>query len=316
VQAAEALGFDAAWLSEHHFVEDGHLAGTLPMLSALAMRTTKIRLGTNLLLLPLHHPLHIAEDGATIDILSNGRFTLGVGVGYRRTEYRGFQIPLSQRGSRMEEALQILRLAWTGERFSFRGKHWQIEDIAVTPAPIQKPSPPIMVGGASDRAIKRAARLGDGLLADDTLAHQAPLYFETLRTIGKDPEQASVAFDLTVHLDNDRERAWKDAKDHLFYQERIYRDWRIEAADFPGAGDRPPLHSVEELPKHSYAIGDTDDCIAMIEYWLSQGRFTHFCYWQLPGISHEKAMRSAELFAAKVIPHFRRPDGLNNHSRK
>jgi probable F420-dependent oxidoreductase len=304
-QVAEVLGFDAVWLSEHHFVEDGHLSGTLPMLAALAVRTTRVRLGSDLLVLPMHHPLRVAEDGATVDILSNGRFMLGVGVGYRRAEYRTFQIPLAQRGSRMDEALQIIRWAWTGECFAFHGKHWQFRDVVVTPPPVQRPGPPILIGGTSDRAIRRAARLGDGLLADDTLAHQYPVYRRALLELGRDPASATIALDLPVYLDEDAERAWRDGQDHLFYQERLYREWRKEAADFPGAADLSMLQSANDIPRHLFSIGDPAGCIRAIEFWLGQGPFTHFCYWQLPGLSRTQALRSLELFATKVIPHFR-----------
>jgi probable F420-dependent oxidoreductase len=305
VEVAEALGFDAVWLSEHHFVEDGYLPATLTMLAALAMRVQRVRLGTNLLLLPMHHPLRVAEDGALIDILSNGRFTLGVGLGYRRAEYRAFQVPLAERGSRMEEALQIIRRAWSGERFSFHGRHWQLDDVLATPPPVQRPHPPILVGGASPRAVRRAARLGDGLLADDSISRQYPVYSAALRELGRDPAGVPIVFDLPVYVDEDQERAWRNGKDHLLYQERLYRAWREEAAEFPGAAALPSLRAAEDIPAHLYAIGDPEHCIRAIEWWRRQGPFTHFCYWQLPGLTREQALQSLELFAKKVIPHLK-----------
>ena len=311
VEAAEELGFDAVWISEHHFVEDGYCSGTLPTMAALAARTKRIRIGSSLMLLPMHHPLRVAEDGATVDILSNGRFMLGVGVGYRREEFAAFQIPLSERGSRMEEALQIIRAAWSGERFSFHGKHWQFDDIRVTPPPVQKPNPPILVGGVVDRAVERAARLGDGvLLSDSEIARQYGVYSRKMHELGRDVDKAKIVYAQAVYVDEDPERAWHDYKDHLFYQERLYREWVIEGTgpDFTGAAkeDVPPLDSPEDIPEYLYIVGDPEHCIREIEKWREKAPFNHFAFWaQPPGLSKEKAMRSAELFAKKVIPHFR-----------
>ena len=314
VEAAEALGYDAAWVSEHHFVEDGYCSGTLPMLAALSARTSRIRLGTNLMLLTMHHPLRVAEDGATVDIISNGRFMLGVGVGYRREEFTTFQIPLSERGSRMEEALQIVRKAWQGERFSFHGKHWQFDDIKVTPPPVQQPTPPIYVGGVAKSALERAARLADGLLLGvDTIDQQYDIYANKLRAEGGDPAASTIVFPNLIYVDEDRERAWHDCKEQILYQERLYRIWG-EGAEAPVTTSPTQvspslLEKAEDVPDFLYIVGDPSQVIEAIERWRAKAPFNHLCFWaQPPGLSKEKAMRSAELFAEKVIPHF---NGIN-----
>jgi alkanesulfonate monooxygenase SsuD/methylene tetrahydromethanopterin reductase-like flavin-dependent oxidoreductase (luciferase family) len=116
---AEELGYDTVWLTEHHFVEDGYASSLLPIAAAIAARTHKIRIGTFVLLLPLHDVLRVAEDAATVDIISNGRFDLGVGQGYRVDEFTGFQIPRRERGPRLEEGAEVIRRAWTKKKWSF-----------------------------------------------------------------------------------------------------------------------------------------------------------------------------------------------------
>src|SRR5213592_2097202 len=119
VRLAETLGFDSAWVSEHHGSGDGYMPSLLPTLAALAAATDRIRLGTGILLTPFHHPLRLAEDAATVDLISGGRLILGLGLAWREEEFRTFGIPLESRVARTEEAVEILRRSWTGERFSF-----------------------------------------------------------------------------------------------------------------------------------------------------------------------------------------------------
>jgi len=148
---ADALGFDSVWLSEHHFTDDGYLPALLPMLAALAMRTSRLRLGTAVLLAPLHHPLRLAEDAAVVDVLSGGRLELGLAPGYRATEFALLGVPRAERGRRTDETIEVVQAAWRGRPFSDRGRCFQFDDAVVTPPPLQRPHPPIWVGGASRR---------------------------------------------------------------------------------------------------------------------------------------------------------------------
>jgi alkanesulfonate monooxygenase SsuD/methylene tetrahydromethanopterin reductase-like flavin-dependent oxidoreductase (luciferase family) len=138
---AEELGFDTIWLTEHHFVEDGYSSSLLPIAAAIAARTRKIRIGTFVLLLPLHNALRVAEDAATVDIISNGRLDLGVGQGYRVDEFTGFKIPRKERGPRLEEGADVIRRAWTEKSWSLEGKFNQFTNVTVIPNVVQKPHP-------------------------------------------------------------------------------------------------------------------------------------------------------------------------------
>jgi alkanesulfonate monooxygenase SsuD/methylene tetrahydromethanopterin reductase-like flavin-dependent oxidoreductase (luciferase family) len=125
---AERLGFDSIWITEHHFCEDGYTPSPLVMAAAIGARTRRMRLGTNLMILPLHNPVRIAEDAATLSLLTGGRFDLGVGIGYRELEFREFGRELKQRPSLIEEGIAIIRKAWAGERINFQGKRFKVGD--------------------------------------------------------------------------------------------------------------------------------------------------------------------------------------------
>ena len=140
---AEELGYDHVCTTEHHFYDDAWSPSLLPILSAIAQRTRRIRLGTFIIILPFHHPVRVAEDAATVDILSKGRLDLGVGQGYVVSEFESFRIARNQRGGRVEEGVELIRRCFTEENFSFDGKYYQMKNVNLTPKPVQKPYPPI-----------------------------------------------------------------------------------------------------------------------------------------------------------------------------
>ena len=160
---AEEAGFDTATVSHHHFMP-GNLADPLTVLAAVAVRTSTLRIGTGIFQLPIHNPVRVAEQVATIDQLSGGRISLGVGLGWWPLEYEVHGSTFTERGARMEEALRILKLVWTEERTSFDGRFWTFPELTVYPRPVQHPHPPLWVAGVADAAVDRAARLGDAWL--------------------------------------------------------------------------------------------------------------------------------------------------------
>jgi probable F420-dependent oxidoreductase len=163
VVEAERLGFRSVFLVEHHFTGHAQVSASLNLLSYLAACTKRIRLGTAVVVLPWHNPVLVAEQAATLDLLSNGRLDFGVGKGYRDSEFSGFCIPIAESTERFDEAIEVIRKAWTSEgRFSHHGKRWNFEDIVIEPPPVQKPHPPFLFGGESEAALRRAAALGDG----------------------------------------------------------------------------------------------------------------------------------------------------------
>jgi len=302
IEAAEALGYDSVWMSEHHFADDGYLPSSLLVLAAVAARTRRVRLGTLVLLLPLHHPLRVAEDAAVLDILSGGRLDLGVAAGYRVAEFDGFGIPHGERGSRIDEAVQVLQKAWSDAPVSFQGRHFRFENVNVTPKPLQKPLP-LYMGGQSPAAIRRAARLACHLLPSSTTAFDVlGTYRRTLEEHGRDPRAFKVKCFRALYCCEDSSRGWDDVKEHFLYQHNLYRRWYREAGD----SDAPDLENADELPRGSYIVGTPDDCARAIAALRAEAPYDEFIFWATPpGLAVEKSTRSVQLFAKEVFPRFR-----------
>jgi alkanesulfonate monooxygenase SsuD/methylene tetrahydromethanopterin reductase-like flavin-dependent oxidoreductase (luciferase family) len=164
---AEALGYSSSFVVEHHFTGFGQVSASLNLLTWVAARTSALRLGTAVLVLPWHNPVLLAEQAATIDLLSGGRLEFGVGKGYRANEFDGFCIPMEEAEERFEEGLAVILKAWTSnERFSHHGKFWNFENIVVEPPTRQKPHPPIWMAAGQPDSIRRVARRGAKLLLD------------------------------------------------------------------------------------------------------------------------------------------------------
>src|SRR6202167_1312133 len=201
---AEDHGFDDVWLSEHHFIDDGYLPSMLPAAAAIAARTKRTRIPPGVLLMPFHNPVRLAEDIAVVDAISRGRFELGVGVGYKVEEFEGFNVPFSERGARTNEALQIIRRLLDGETLTFKGKFFEFKNVKLTPEPIQKPHPPIWVGGFTAPGANR--NVYDRYLAE-------------LQKQGKPTSNIRFAggFNWLI-VSDDPEKTWNEAADHIIYQ--------------------------------------------------------------------------------------------------
>jgi probable F420-dependent oxidoreductase len=302
---AEAAGFESVQVSEHHVTDEGYLPSLFAALAAIAVRTTTIRLGTAVLLAPFHHPLRFAEDGSFVDQLSGGRLELGVGLGYRRDEFRALGVSRQERGSRTEELVEVARLAWTGERFSYEGRHWSFEDVVVTPAPFRPGGPPLWLGGASEAAARRAGRLGCHFMPDAYMpVENYAVYRAALAETGHDPAAFQTAINPTIYVSEDPERGWAEVKDHLLYQYNRYREWYAAGGDTPAA----MLTDPEELPRDRYLIGTPADVIAGIEKLHARHGFDRLFFWaRPPGLPLEASQRSLELFAEHVLPYFSEP---------
>ena len=308
---AEELGFDTIWLTEHHFVDDGYSPTMMPLAAAIAARTKKIRIGTFVLLMPLHDPLHVAEDAVTVDALSNGRFDLGLGQGYVPREFTGFNIPRDQRSRRLREGVEIVRRLFTEDNVTFEGKCYTIRDATLYPKPTQQPHPPIWIGARSRPATERAARNGYHLAG--TGEHQAQIYRDALTVAGRNPADFKIAQLRFGYLATRREKAWDECEFGLHYLLKRYGDWIAEANDVPGDESFTRIPPVGELRKSNdagmigdrFMVGTPDDAIQQIE--SIEHYATHLALGlALPGIEPKKIRASMKLFADKVIPHFKR----------
>lgn len=311
VQLAEDLGYDQVWLTEHHFSEDGYSPSLFPLAAAIAARTTRIRIGFFLLLLPLHHPVAVAEAATAVDLLSNGRFDLGVGQGYARGEFAGYGIDRSQRADRLAEGVTAIRGMWTEDPYSFHGECYDLQGISLTPKPVQSPHPPIWVGAMAPKAVERAARLGCHYLGLGEPENQER-YDNALRAAGRDPEEHSAAHLRWVHVAPDQDQAWDDAQDHLHYMLSMYARW-LDVADFDtdytGAPRIPApaeLRYADTRLLGSPLIGTPDQVAQGIAELTKSCRTTHVVLgMHLPGLDPAKVRRSMRLFAEEVLPGLR-----------
>jgi probable F420-dependent oxidoreductase len=296
---AEELGFDSIWLSEHHFTDEGYLPSLPAVLGALAGRTARVRLGTAVLLAPLHHPLRLAEDLAVIDQLSAGRLDVGLAPGYKPDEFAVLAVPRNERGSRTDETIEILRLAWRGAAFSYAGRHFTFEDVTVTPPPVQQPGPPIWIGGSSQAAAGRAARHGACFMPD---SGAGPDIYQAYRT--QLPAQAGpprVATNRVLFAAATRDKAWELCGRHFLYQFNEYRRWFSEAGDTDSHG--AVLDDASVLSPEHYFVGTPDDILAAIRRSQRQLGYEELVFWaRPPGMTVEHSTASLELIARHVLP--------------
>jgi alkanesulfonate monooxygenase SsuD/methylene tetrahydromethanopterin reductase-like flavin-dependent oxidoreductase (luciferase family) len=243
---AEQLGYDNVWLTEHHFAEDGYNPSLLPTAAAIAAWTTKIRIGTFVLLMPFQHPVRVAEDSVCVDIWSNGRFDLGVGQGYSYKEFDAFCVKREERSARLAEGVDLITRLWTEERVTFSGKFTKIKEMTLQPRPVQHPAIPMWIGARTEKATRRVAKLGCHLLATFG-PDPAPWYVDELLKNRRNPTDYSIAQLRLVYVARSEDQAWADAQEHLFNMMEFYREIAAEANDVPGDKDAFPFKSPREL---------------------------------------------------------------------
>ena len=264
---AEQLGFESAWVSEHHVTDEGYLPSVFPMLAAIAQRTTTIRIGSAILLGPFQHPVRFAEDVGVLDQLSGGRLEVGIGLGYRPAEFEALGVPIAERARRTEELVETARRLWA--------------DGTVTPPPLQRPEPPLWIGGSVPAAARRAARLGCNFMADSDVRPEVVALYRSLA-------DGRASYNTTIHVGE-----WADVAEHVLYQHNRYRKWA-------GA---PTLASADDLPRERYVVGGPDEVAAGIEAIRERTGCDRLFFWaRLPGLPIDLANRSLELFAREVIP--------------
>jgi alkanesulfonate monooxygenase SsuD/methylene tetrahydromethanopterin reductase-like flavin-dependent oxidoreductase (luciferase family) len=214
---AEELGYHSVFVVEHHFTGVGQLSASLNFLSYLAGRTQRIRLGTAVVVVPWHNPVLLAEQVATLDLVSNGRFDFGVGKGYRQPEFSGFCIPIEEATERFDEAMAFLRKAWAAnDRFSHHGTRWHFDNIIIEPRPVQQPHPPLWMGAGSFESIRRAAQGGYNLLLDqiapiDLIIERVAAYRQELERLGRPYRPGQIGASRALQIiktEEEREQAY------------------------------------------------------------------------------------------------------------
>ena len=306
----EELGFDSVWLEEHHGVQNHYWPSPLMCLAGYATRTTHILLGTDIVVMSFYHPVRLAEDAAMLDVISGGRFILGVAIGYRPEEFALYSAPMDKRGARFEEALRLIRRLWTEDHITFEGEFYHTQDAHIEPKPLIAGGLPLWLGGWGELSLKRAAELGDAWVTGPTaglvkLLEAQASYRQALRALGKDPACFPNPMTREVIVADSSEKAYELAEKHLLVN---YRDEYGGGWEHPliGNQDSAPVDRLDELGQDRFIIGNPDECIAKIQQFQVAFGVDHLiCRLYFPGISHEHIMRELELLSNEVIPAFR-----------
>lgn len=301
----ERLRYDAVFITEHHLIKDGYCPAPLPVAAAIAARTSRIRIGTWVLLLPLHNAVRVAEDAGVVDQISAGRLELGLGLGYREEEFAAYGLSSRHRRGRMEEGLEIIQRALRGERFSFSGRHYTLKDVQVTPPPVQQPFP-LWLAARSKIAAERAARFQAHLMlvGPPQVYHD---YAAALRQAGEDPSRYQLLGFLPWFVSEDPERYWSEIRDHVAYFTALYGDWYSKKADLEEdrQWDEWTRWDKDQF-RTMVLLGTADQVAESLRAAASQLPYTYLLTWaNPPGLDPAKAMESIELFARRVMPRLR-----------
>lgn len=317
VLLAEELGYHRVWLTSHHFTSFSR-PSSMVMLAYLAARTSRIRLGLGVTVLPLEHPLRVVEDAAVLDQLSGGRVDLGVGRGIQPEAFHGFGIPMEEATARHWEALEIIRRAWTQERFAYDGRFWTVPELTVLPRPVQTPHPPIWQVGVSPGSIERAAQSGlNGLIGT---------YMNTLEEVRGDLERwarnvpastnghrPQIAHNELVYVAETDELAAEEARPSgLTYTRSAGKTWQGDEDKDAGLPDdydhwrhlskRTETLEWEDLLHNRSLIGSPETVAAKVRRLAEWGVDDLIVFSSFGGMPHDKTCRSLRLFAERVIP--------------
>ena len=308
VRLIRTLGFDSIWGGEHHASPGYHYFPLLPLLQRLAAEAEGLWVGTNLILLPLHNPVEVAEIGAFLDVITGGRFLLGVGLGYRSEEFAIFGVPMAERVSRLGEGIEIIRRLWTEDAVTHHGRHWRLDGVTIRPRPLQQPRPPILVGSQVPAGIARAARIADGWLVVPVptvheFAAQAAAFAQARAAAGLPPSR-HVGRLIEVACASDEDTAIRRAAPYLLAKYAAYLSWGIPGITLdPGA---PPEAQLRRLAADRFAVGSPPQ---VVEALLAQHRagVTHATMrvsW--PGMPQDDILAGIELLGRAVLPEVRR----------
>ena len=325
---AEQVGLDSIWYTEHHFLNWN--PNVMGMCAAVAAVTSRIQLGPSVVLGPLHNPIKLAEDAAMVDILSNGRLTVGVGLGYRDPEYAGFNVRRAARAPMTEELVQVMKLAWSDRPVEFTGRHWSFHDVDVHPKPLQDGGPPVWLAGYVDASVDRAARLGDGFIMDGgtdsksfgasgynrdlfwRVQDMVDRYRAALERHGRRYEDQEFAMTLGGFIsEHGADDAWDQVKEAYMLTRRTYGSWYgLPPADY--ADWYPARMTREELDARRSEIwlGSPDELVERFKRLRAiAGERLHVMFRvKYPGVPHERVSQAIRLLG-QVRDGLRQPVG-------
>ena len=305
VVRGEDLGFDSVWMEEHHSVVDHYWPSPLTVLAGFATRTSRVTLGTDILVAPFYHPVRLAEDVALLDVMSGGRAVLGTAIGYKPDEFALYGAELAGRGARFEEQLAIVKGLWAEDAFTFRGKFYTV-DGTLEPKPVTKPHPPVWIGGWGERTLKRAATLADNWIPGPTadlarLLDGKRRFLAHRRAAGLTAPIAEWPLTRDVIIADTDAEARELAERHIMvsYRKEYAGGWRHPFIDASIATN------LDTVKKDRFLIGNPDQVIRDLGPYVEQYGMTHLiCRLFFPGMPHSRIMRGLELIAREVRPAF------------
>jgi alkanesulfonate monooxygenase SsuD/methylene tetrahydromethanopterin reductase-like flavin-dependent oxidoreductase (luciferase family) len=294
VRTARDSGFASLWVPHHYATAPMQMLAPIPMLAYLAREAEGMVIGPNILVMPLLNPIHVAEDAVTLDLLSGGKYVLGIGVGYREAEFNSFNVPLKERVPRLTESIEIMRRLWTEDRITYKGKIFTIEDIGIGLKPVRPGGPPIWVAGVVDAAVKRAARIGDAWLITNfahlsVLEPQMKMYRATREEAGK-PFPDEVPITRECYVGSSQATALEECAAALKYKYSAYSSWGLDSQTKGAESFNQPI---EEFVKDRFIIGDkayVKDEIQRYNELLGVNHFIMRVQW--PGLEHSKVLRT------------------------
>jgi alkanesulfonate monooxygenase SsuD/methylene tetrahydromethanopterin reductase-like flavin-dependent oxidoreductase (luciferase family) len=308
VRMARDYGFSSVCVGQHFLTEYQKLQ-PIPMLSRLAVESGDMRLLPGILLLPLFNPVYVAEELATLDVLSGGRVVFGIGVGYRDVEFEAFGVRKTERAARLEESLQVIKRLWTEDELSFEGRFFRIPKVEVRTRPLQRPHPPIWVAAQADAGVRRAARVGDVLFLNpqariSTLREQAELFRRTRQELGR-PVPQEMACHKEVFIAPDMDTALREGKPFLEGKLKMYARWGQDR-ELPQASSGFAHEGFDEIRKDRVIVGDPEHCIEEFRRYNKEVGINHFsCVLNWPGMQNWQILRSIQLLGERVLPALR-----------
>lgn len=321
---AEELGYDSVWLTEHHFGPYGRPAA--PALAGYAIaRTSRIRISTAVVVLPFHHPLRVAEDWATLDHLSKGRVDVGVGRGNQPHEFAGLDVPLSEAEQRFSESLEIIRKAWTEERFSYDGRFWKVRDVSVVPKPYTKPHPPLWQAAVSDYTVQKIIERGiNGLIGPYLCPYELlkERYFDVWHRLLAQSGRSGLQMchNEFVYVGESDQQVKADIRDYImWYVRTAARIWgerdrgkvTEQFANYTDVLERFESLTFDEIYGDLGMFGTPDRVAEKVRWMRDEGGVDYLMnFMWFGGFEQEKALRNMELFAKEVMPRFKEPEGV------
>jgi luciferase family oxidoreductase group 1 len=314
--AAEELGFSSVWAAEHHFSEYGVCPSPILALAAVARQTTRLRLGTGIVVLPFHDPLRVAEELAFVDHLSHGRLEVGVGRGYRPRELEGFGVDPRESRAIANEALEVIRQAWTEPTVNHKGEHFSVDNVPVYPKPLRDPHPPVYLGSLSPETFELVGKLGVNLLFTPTFREgedipaQIAQYKQAVIDSGGDPSTKRIGAlrmvyvaETTAQAEAEFEPAWRRFHE-VAQAQNAARPGEVKTADVEKYR-RPAAANLDEAQQKGNVIaGDPEHVLAQLRRMQDEWQLTDLILWtRVGGMDKEKVLASMRLFSSDVMPH-------------